>query len=203
MHKISTRFVCVNGKHRWISVVVSNCTMGIFGDAIASRIGYCEFGQETWSKFVSQNSHCTDQSFTITGPKSEMCIFCGALLYFCTKNKVVVVVVVCKRNEVSKKCRLLRLSLPPRISSTLSAITSHSFNCTVFKQWPAKTAKLHDCTTGYFSPDWGESNTNFFQPLGKCMDAKPKQYNRVNVIFQRTFSNSLIIHKENTKEIYV
>ena len=102
MHKISTRFVCVNGKHRWISVVVSNCTMGIFGDAIASRIGYCEFGQETWSKFVSQNSHCTDQSFTITGPKSEMCIFCGALLYFCTKNKVVVVVVVCKRNEVRK-----------------------------------------------------------------------------------------------------
>ena len=134
MHKISTRVVCVNGKHPWISVVVSNCTMGIFWDAIASLIGYSEFGQETWLKFVSQNSHCTDQSFTIIRPKSEMCIFCGAVLYFCTKNKVVVVVVVCKRNEVSKKCRLLRLSLPPRISSALSAITSHSFNCTVFTQ---------------------------------------------------------------------
>ena len=140
MHKISTRVVCVNGKHPWISVVVSNCNMVMFWDAIASLIGYCEFGQQTWSKFVSQNSHSTDQSLTIICPNSEMCIFCGALLYFCTKNKVVLVVVVCKHNEVSKKCRLLRLTLPPRISSTLFAITPHSFNCTVFIQWPAKTA---------------------------------------------------------------
>ena len=106
MHQISTRVVCVNGKHPWISVVVSNCTMGMFWDAIASLIGYCEFGQETWSKFVSQNSQSTDQSFTIIGPNSEICIFCGTLFYFCTKNKVVVV--VCKHNEVSKKCRLLQ-----------------------------------------------------------------------------------------------
>ena len=114
MHKISTRVVCVNGKHPRISVVVSNCNMVMFWDAIASLIGYCEFGQQTWSKFVSQNSHSTDQSLTIICPNSEMCIFCGTLLYFCTKNKVVVV--VCKHNEVSKKCRLLLLTLPPRIS---------------------------------------------------------------------------------------
>ena len=116
MHKISTRVVCVNGKHPRISVVVSNCNMVMFWDAIASLIGYCEFGQQTWSKFVSQNSHSTDQSLTIICPNSEMCIFCGTLLYFCTKNKVVVVVVVSKHNEVSKKCRLLLLTLPPRIS---------------------------------------------------------------------------------------
>ena len=79
MHKISTRVVCVNGKHPWISVVVSNCNMVMFWDAIASLIGYCEFGQQTWSKFVSQNSHSTDQSLTIICPNSEMCIFCGAL----------------------------------------------------------------------------------------------------------------------------
>ena len=47
MHKISTRVVCVNGKHPWISVVVSNCNMVMFWDAIASLIGYCEFGQQT------------------------------------------------------------------------------------------------------------------------------------------------------------
>ena len=191
MHKISTRVVCVSGKHPWISVVVSNCNMVMFWDAIASLIGYCEFGQQTyWSKFVSQNSHSTDQSLTIICPNSEMCIFCGALLYFCTKNKVVVVVVVCKHNEVSKKCRLLLLTLPPRISSTLFAITPHSFNCTVFIQWRAKTAKLHDCSTAYFSPDSGEGNTNFFQLLGKCMDAKPKQHNRGNIIFRRTLQDS-------------
>ena len=162
MHKISTRVVCVNGKHPWVSVVVSNCNIGMFWDAIASLNGYCELGQETWSKFVSQNSHSTDQSFTIIGPNSEMCIFCGALLYFCTKNKVAVVVVVCKRNEVSKKCRLLRLSLPPRISSTLSVIAPHSFNCTVFIWRPAKTSKLYDCTTAYFNPDWGRVTQTFF-----------------------------------------
>ena len=187
MHKISTRVVCVNGKHPWISVVVSNCNMVMFWDAIASLIGYWEFGQQTWSKFVSQNSHSTDQSLTIIPPNSEMCIFCGALLYFCTKNKVVVVVVVCKHNEVSKKCRLLRLTLPPRISSTLFAITPHSFNCTVFIQWPAKTAKLHDCTTAYFSPDSGEGNTNFFQLLAKCMDAKPNNTTVVTLYFKEHY----------------
>ena len=32
--------------------------------------------------------------------------------------------------------------------------------------------------------------TNFFQLLGKCMDAKPKQHNRGNIIFRRTLQDS-------------
>lgn len=154
------------------------------GSVLLCRIALWEFFEMLWllslataslAKKLGQNS----SPKTVTAPTKV-----SQLLARTLKCAYFVVHFVCKRNEVSKKCSLLRLTLLQRISSTLFAITPHSFNCTVFIQWPAKTAKLHDCRTAYFSPDWGEGNTNFFQLLAECIDAKPNNTTVITLYFK-------------------